>query len=228
MSDFLNIDCMEYMKTVPDKYFEICIVDPPYGIGESRKVNSRSEYVKQKNGNILYVPHKYKVKKWDDAIPDKKYFDELTRISKNQIIWGGNYFIEHLKNTRCFISWDKLNNHDNYADCELAWTSFNKNARVLKYMWDGNRYGFIGEIKGVGKKTIRIHPTQKPVALYRWLLQNYAKPGDKIIDTHSGSGSLACACHLEKFDFLAIEKDEDYFKASVERLKTLRSQLTLF
>jgi site-specific DNA-methyltransferase (adenine-specific) len=205
-------DCMDIMKDIPDKYFELAIVDPPYGIGVTK--------------NKRLVNNSFN--KWDEKIPDGTYFEELFRISQNQIIWGGNYFIEHLKNTRCFISWDKLNNHDNYADCELAWTSFNKNARVLKYMWDGNRYGFIGEIKGVGKKTIRIHPTQKPVALYRWLLQNYAKPGDKIIDTHSGSGSLACACHLEKFDFLAIEKDEDYFKASVERLKTLRSQLTLF
>ena len=190
LNQIILADCMDVMADIPDKYFELAIVDPPYGIGVTK--------------NKRLVNNSFN--KWDEKIPDGTYFEELFRISQNQIIWGGNYFIEHLKNTRCFISWDKLNHHDNYADCELAWTSFNENARVLKYMWDGNRYGFIGEIKGVGKKTIRIHPTQKPIDIYRWLLQNYAKPNDKIIDTHSGSGSCAIACHIEKHDFLAIEK----------------------
>jgi site-specific DNA-methyltransferase (adenine-specific) len=216
MSDFLNIDCMEYMKTVPDKYFEICIVDPPYGIGESRKVNSRSEYVKQKNGNILYVPHKYKVKKWDDAIPDKKYFDELTRISKNQIIWGGNYFIEHLKSTPCFIVWDKVNGNSDFADCELAWTSFNTAVRQIKFMWSGFCQGKDiknGDIQQGNKKLNekRIHPTQKPVALYRWILQNYAKKGDKIFDSHVGSGSSLIACIEEGFEYTGCELDKDYY-----------------
>ena len=151
--------------------------------------------------------------------PEKKYFDELFRISENQIIWGGNYFIENLKNTSCFIVWDKKNGDCDFADCELAWTSFKSAVRKFSWLWNG----FQKE-----KPEKRFHPTQKPVALYRWLLQNYAKPGDKIIDTHSGSGSLACACHLEKFDFLAIEKDVDYFNDSVKRLDELRSQGTLF
>ena len=203
---------MDIMRDIPDKYFELAIVDPPYGIG----ITKNKRLVNNSLSN------------WDNKIPDKHYFNELFRISQNQIIWGGNYFIEYLKNTRCFISWDKLNHHENYADCELAWTSFDKNAKILKYMWDGNRYGFPDRIQGVGKKTIRIHPTQKPVALYRWLLQNYAKTGDKIIDTHSGSGSCAIACHIEKHDFLAIEKDPDYHAASVKRLEEVRAQGVLF
>ncbi len=204
-------DCMDIMKDIPDKWFELAIVDPPYGIGVNGHIG----------GNNCAPVKKYKNKGWDTKIPDKKYFDELFRISQNQVIWGGNYFIEHLKNTPCFIVWDK-DNSGNFADCELAWTSFKSAVRKIKIRWNG----MIQE--NMKQKEIRIHPTQKPVALYRWLLQNYAKPGDKIIDTHSGSGSLACACHLEKFDFLAIEKDEDYYKASVERLETLRSQGVLF
>ena len=202
-------DCMDIMKDIPDKYFELAIVDPPYGIGFSENVNSIT-------GGI-----KYEIKTWDRKIPNKNYFDELFRISKNQIIWGGNYFIEHLKNTPCFIIWDKNNGKSNFADCEIAWTSFPSPIRKFKNTWCGSS---AKQQEGINK----IHPTQKPIALYRWLLQNYAKPGDKIIDTHSGSGSLACACHLEKFDFLAIEKDADYYKASVERLDTLRSQGVLF
>jgi len=212
LNQIVLADCMDIMRDIPDKYFELAIVDPPYGIG----ITKNKRLVNNSLSN------------WDNKIPDKHYFNELFRISQNQIIWGGNYFIEYLKNTRCFISWDKLNHHENYADCELAWTSFDKNAKILKYMWDGNRYGFPDRIQGVGKKTIRIHPTQKPVALYRWLLQNYAKTGDKIIDTHSGSGSCAIACHIEKHDFLAIEKDPDYHAASVKRLEEVRAQGVLF
>jgi site-specific DNA-methyltransferase (adenine-specific) len=197
------------MKDIPDKYFELAIVDPPYGIGAGSE--------KFKNGtsknNIGY-----KIKDWD-ILPDEKYFNELFRISQNQIIWGGNYFITYLRNTKCFIVWDKLTGKNSYADAEIAWTSFDSPIKIYKKLWLG---------ANAKNETPRIHPTEKPIALYRWLLQNYAKPGDKIIDTHSGSGSLACACHLEKFDFLAIEKDEDYYKLSCERLETLRSQGVLF
>ena len=194
-------DCMDIMKDIPDKFFELAIVDPPYGIDMANGAHSNLK----KLGN----------KDWDKHAPDEKYFNELFRVSKNQIIWGGNYFT--LMPCRGFIFWDKTPMPPSYADGEYAWTSFNCNAKK----WNGK----------TGNETsvqFRIHPTQKPVALYRWLLQNYAKPGDKIIDTHSGSGSLACACHLEKFEFLAIEKDEDYYKASCERLETLRSQGVLF
>lgn len=194
-------DCMDIMADIPDKFFELAIVDPPYGLDEKMAGG--------KNGSIQF--NDLVNRKWD-KIPDEKYFKELFRISQNQIICGGNYF--NLPPTRCFIVWDKLNSEDfSLAMCELLWTSFDKLAKIYKL---SNRGG--------GK----IHPTQKPIALYRWLLQNYAKPGDKIIDTHSGSGSLACACHLENFDFLAIEKDVDYYNASCERLETLRSQGVLF
>ncbi len=202
-------DCMDLLAELPNKSIDLAIVDPPYGIGAGcEKFKNGTS-----NNNIGY-----KIKDWD-IIPDKEYFDELFRISKNQIIWGGNYFLSFLFNTKCFIIWDKMTGKNSYADAEIAWTSFNSPIKIYKKLWLG---------ANAKNETKRIHPTEKPVALYRWLLQNYAKPGDKIIDTHSGSGSLACACHLEKFDFLAIEKDEDYYKASVERLEILRSQGVLF
>ena len=196
-------DCMDYMALMPDNYIDLAVVDPEYGIGANRE--------KPHNG--------WKdcgIKEWDSKIPDKKYFDELFRVSKNQIIWGGNYFIEFLYNTPCFLIWDKGQRNFSLADGEMAWTSFKTSARFFNY----SRASFIKE-RG-------IHPTQKPVALYRWILHNYAKPNDLILDTHSGSGSLACACHLEGFDFIAIEKDEDYHKDSVKRFNELRSQGILF
>lgn len=205
LNKIILADCMDVMKDIPDKYFELAIIDPPYGIGMSGGLigNSKKDY-KSFSGN-------------DESIPRENYFKELFRISKNQIIWGGNYMIKYLFPTSCFIVWDKVQPEKfSMAMCEFAWTSFNSPAKIFKK-----------RIVNADKDG-RIHPTQKPIALYRWILTHYAKPGDKIIDTHSGSGSLACACHLEKFDFLAIEKDEDYFKSSVERLDTLRSQGVLF
>lgn len=233
LNQIILADCMDIMRDIPDKYFELAIVDPPYGIGESKKVNSRGEKVKQRNGTYSHVPYKYKKSDWDNNKPDKKYFEEIQRISKNQIIWGGNYFIEYLKNTSCFIVWDKVNGQSDFADCEIAWTSFKTAVRQIKFMWSGFHQGRDienGTIQQGNMKKIeqRIHPTQKPVALYRWLLQKYAKPGDKIIDTHSGSGSCAIACHYEKHDFLAIEKDKDYYDASVKRLEEVRAQGVLF
>ena len=197
-------DCIDIMKDIPDKYFELAIVDPPYGMKEHGAQNGGAGTLKHRAYNNGCID------RWDIA-PNKEYFIELMRVSVNQIIWGGNYF--DLPPTRCVICWDKCQPWENFSQWEMAWTSFGKPAGLFKF---DNRTGN------------KIHPTQKPIALYRWLLQNYAKPGDKIIDTHSGSGSCAIACHLEKFDFLAIEKDEDYYKASVERLETLRSQGVLF
>ena len=202
---------MELMARYEDNHFDLAIVDPPYGIGVTK--NKRLNNISNKD--------------WDNEIPKKEYFEELKRVSKNQIIWGGNYFIEHLSNTRCYLNWDKLNHSETYADCEMAWTSFDKNAKIFKYMWDGNRYGFIGAIKGVGKKSIRMHPTQKPIALYEWLLMNYAKQGDKILDTHLGSGSIALACHNLGFDLTACELDKEYFEASQKRLKQHQAQLRI-
>ena len=203
---------MELMSRYEDNHFDLAIVDPPYGIGVTK--NKRLNNISNKD--------------WDNEIPKKEYFEELKRVSKNQIIWGGNYFIEHLSNTRCYLNWDKLNHSDTYADCEMAWTSFDKNAKIFKYMWDGNRYGFIGAIKGVGKKSIRMHPTQKPIALYEWLLMNYAKEGDKILDTHLGSGSIAIACHNLKFDLTACELDKEYFDAAMKRIKRHQQQIQMF
>lgn len=205
----LHGDCMELMEHIEDKSIELACVDPPYGIGADTGTGTSN-----KTAVSVYS------KIWDKDIPDKKYFDELFRISRNQIIWGVNYYNTYdLSGGR--IVWDK-DNTGNFSDCELAFCSFGIGIKKYKYRWNGMLQ------ENMKQKEIRIHPTQKPVALYRWLLQNYAKPNDKIIDTHSGSGSLACACHLEKFDFLAIEKDEDYHKASVERLETLKSQGVLF
>jgi len=202
---------MELMSRYEDNHFDLAIVDPPYGIGVTK--NKRLNNISNKD--------------WDNEIPKKEYFEELKRVSKNQIIWGGNYFIEHLSNTRCYLNWDKLNHSDTYADCEMAWTSFDKNAKIFKYMWDGNRYGFIGAIKGVGKKSIRMHPTQKPIALYEWLLMNYAKEGDKILDTHLGSGSIAIACHNLGYDLTACELDKEYYEAAIKRLKEHTAQLRI-
>ncbi len=202
-------DCMDLLAELPDKSIDLAIVDPPYGIGAGS--------VKFKNGtsnnNIGY-----KIKDWD-VLPDKEYFNELIRISQNQIIWGGNYFLSFLFNTKCFIVWDKMTGSNSYADAELAWTSFNSPIKIYKKLWLG---------ANAKNDTKRIHPTEKPVALYRWILQKYAKPGQLILDTHSGSGSLACACHIEKFDFIAIEKDPHYHALSVKRLEELRSQGVLF
>ena len=202
---------MELMSRYEDNHFDLAIVDPPYGIGVTK--NKRLNNISNKD--------------WDNEIPKKEYFEELKRVSKNQIIWGGNYFIEHLSNTRCYLNWDKLNHSDTYADCEMAWTSFDKNAKIFKYMWDGNRYGFIGAIKGVGKKSIRMHPTQKPIKLYEWLLMNYAKEGDKILDTHLGSGSIAIACHNLKYDLTACELDKEYYEAAMKRLNNHTAQLRI-
>ena len=161
MIELLNCDCMEYMATVPDKYFDLAIVDPPYGINADQKRGDtgRNGHIKQRD---------YHIGNWDKEIPTPEYFAELKRVSKNQIIWGGNYFLDYLGNTSCFIVWDKDNGDNYYADCELAWTSFDTAVRKVKYKW----HGFLqGDMKN---KENRIHPTQKPVKLYEWLLTNYA------------------------------------------------------
>ena len=202
-----NCDCMEFMEIVIDKYYELAIVDPPYGIS----VGGSKSFGSVGGGNICKV----KVyKTFDDSkIPDKEYFRELFRISKNQIIWGGNYFIEHLKNTQCIIIWNKLRGDDNFADGEMAWTSFKKPLEIFDFKWNGMLQG------DMKNKETRIHPTQKPVALYRWLLQNYAKPNDKIFDSHVGSASSFIACMQLGFNFTGCELDKDYFNESVKRIK---------
>lgn len=219
MADLLNkihhADCMGIMADMADKSVDLAIVDPPYGIGSDNETSAAAfKSQKWKSAKLKG----YKSKNWDKK-PNKEYFDELFRVSKHQIIWGGNYFIDNLNPTSSFIVWDKLTGNNTFSDCELAWSSHRTSIRKFTWLWNGFQKQ---------KPETRVHPTQKPVALYRWLLQNYAKSGNLILDTHSGSGSCAIACHLEGFDFIAIEKDKDYFAASVKRLETERSQLRMF
>jgi len=195
-----NEDNMELMARYPDKYFDLAIVDPPFGID----IN--------KSGRLGHYGGKDK--KWDNSTPSEEYFEELFRVSKNQIIWGGNYF--DLPPTRCFLIWDKQQPESvSFASCEYSWTSFDKSAKTF-YMRPQNADNY------------RIHPTQKPVKLYEWLLMNYAKEGDKILDTHLGSGSIAIACNRLGFELTACELDKEYFESAIKRIKLETSQLTLF
>ena len=207
MINITNEDNMKLMARYPDNHFELAIVDPPYGIGAAN----------MQMGNN--AKKKWNKKDWDKNTPNKEYFDELKRISKNQIIWGGNYF--ELQPSKCWVIWDKNNGDSDFADGEMAWTSFNKPMRIRKQHWCGSASNW-EDTKG------KIHPTQKPIALYEWLLMNYAKEGDKILDTHLGSGSIAIACHNLKYDLTACELDTEYYNAALKRLKQHQSQTTLF
>ena len=215
-----NGDCMDLLKQTPDKYYDLAIVDPPYGIGASSKNFIRQG--KQTGKSLAVSGTKYTAKDWDNCVPDKIYFDELRRVSKNQIVWGGNYFASSLPNSSCWLIWDKVTGDNLYADAELAWTSFDKAVRKFTWMWKGMFQ------QNMANKEDRIHPTQKPVALYKWLLQNYAKEGDTILDTHFGSLSIGIACHDMGFELTAIELDEDYYEAGKKRLIEHQKQLTLF
>jgi site-specific DNA-methyltransferase (adenine-specific) len=199
-----NADCMEYMKDMKDNQFDLAIVDPPYGIGAGNKgfINRNTA---NKNAEKFYRDND-----WDKIRPNKVYFDKLNEVSKNQIIWGGNYFVDLLKPARCYIVWDKKTGDNSYADCELALTNINSNAKIYTKFWLG------AHAKDESK---RIHPTQKPVQLYKWLLQNYAKEGDTILDTHLGSGSIAIACWDLGFDLTAFEIDKDYFNDACNRIE---------
>jgi len=206
-----NIDCMEYMKTCKDKQFDLAIVDPPYGIG----VDGQKESI-CKNPKHNRKAHDFKG--WDDAIPNFEYFWELERISKNQIVWGANYFVAHLqKGTKGWIVWDKGQHGLTMSDCELAYSSFNKPTRIFTF----NR-GLIAQKGG------SIHPTQKPFQLYRYLLNEYAEEGQTIFDSHLGSGSIAIACDDLGFDLVGCEIDKEYYDNAVKRLETHRSQLKMF
>ena len=207
-SDVHLINCIEFMRGLPDKAFDLAIVDPPYGIGEDGlKNHSRSKIAKSKE----YTP-----KEWDLSSPEKEYFEQIKRVSKNQIIWGANHFIENISNANssCWIVWDKENGETDFADCELAWASFKTSVRRFKFKWQGMLQG------DMANKETRIHPTQKPVSLYRWLLRNYAKPGDTIFDSHMGSQSSRIACHMEGFNFTGCELDPEYFEQGNERYNT--------
>lgn len=205
-------DCMALMARYPDRHFDLAIVDPPYGIGEDGKSNH--------SRGLLAEPTKFAPKTWDRAIPPPTYFAELRRVSREQIIWGGNYYL--LPPTPCWFVWDKLNEGTDFADCELAWCSFKTAVRKFSFRWNGMLQGNMAE------KEKRIHPTQKPVALYRWLLERYAKSGQRILDTHLGSGSHAIAAHYAGVHLTACEIDADYFAAAQERIARETAQTTLF
>ena len=216
MIQITNEDNMKLMARYEDNHFDLAIVDPPYGIGESSNENkSRSKLGKSKD---------YGCKNWDDNAPQKEYFTELKRVSKNQIIFGANHFIENIPNcnSSCWIVWDKVNGDNDFADCELAYCSFKTAVRKIELRWHGMLQ------HDMKNKEVRIHPTQKPVKLYEWLLMNYANEGDKILDTHLGSGSIALACHNLGYDLTACELDTEYYDAAMLRLKQHQSQLTMF
>jgi len=210
---FYNMDCMEGMRGFASNYFDLAIVDPQYGLGESAK-----NFASRSN---LANADKYIRKEWDNKIPDEEYFTELFRIAKNSVIWGGNYFIKHLDSTPCMIVWDKANGGNDFADCEIAWTSFKTAVRKFTWRWAGMLQ------QNMKHKDVRIHPTQKPIALYQWILQNYAEAGWKILDTHVGSGSSLIACEREGFKYVGFEIDEDYYKDAVKRIKRETAQLRL-
>jgi site-specific DNA-methyltransferase (adenine-specific) len=194
-----NEDNMQLMSRYDDKYFDLAIVDPPYGIN----IETSGTHFKKRES-----------KGWDNSTPNKEYFNELIRVSKNQIIWGGNYFFNELGNTKTFLIWDKkIAEGMSFAMCELAWTSFKNGAKIFKHS---------------ATQLERIHPTQKPVKLYEWLLMNYAKEGDKILDTHLGSGSIALACHNLGFDLTACELDKEYYEAALKRIEQHKAQTRLF
>lgn len=204
--ELLHIDCMEYMKGLPDKAFDLAIVDPPYGIGDKLLKGG-------KNGTVKFH-EQYELNQWDNDRPSKEYWTELFRVSKNQIVWGANYFIDSLYPSRGIIFWDKnLGEPNNFSHFELAWTSFDCIARKYK----------IGSNTGN-----RIHPTQKPVKIYERLIRDYAKEGDKILDTHLGSGSSAIAAHQMGFDFVGCELDKSYYDAACKRFQEKTMQQTLF
>jgi len=199
MLTITNEDNLLLMSRYPDKYFDLAIVDPPYGIGIS------SNPVRQQ----------HKKKYWDKEIPLENYFDELKRVSKNYIVWGGNYFLDYLKNSQGFIIWDKKQPENfSLSMCEFAYSTIQSPAKIFRY--------------SVLTEQNKIHPTQKPVALYKWILDKYAKQGDKILDTHLGSGSIAIACHDYGFDLTACELDKEYFDKSMERINNHVAQQKLF
>ena len=194
-----NEDCMDLLRRTPDNFYDISICDPPYGIGISNNP----------------VRQKHNKKTWDDSMPNEEYFKELFRVSKNQIIWGGNYFIDYLSNSQGFIIWDKKQPENfSLAMCEFAYSSIQSPAKIFRY--------------SVLSEKDKIHPTQKPVALYKWLLDKYAKEGDKILDTHLGSMSIAIACHDYGFELTGCELDKEYYDKGVQRVKNHVSQLKLF
>jgi site-specific DNA-methyltransferase (adenine-specific) len=247
MITITNEDNMALMARYPDNYFDLAIVDPPYGIGEANGKNaSRNKGFGKGNTKSKKITFSkdYGKKDWDNSAPNKDYFNELKRVSKNQVIWGANHFIENMPkaNSSCWIVWDKDNGESDFADCELAYCSLKTAVRKVKVRWNGLLQ------QDMKNKEVRIHPTQKPVALYKWILDKYAKikcdhkheehyrylctdcknSNVKILDTHLGSGSIAIACHDYKFNLTACELDKEYYDAAMLRIKNHTNQQKLF
>ena len=212
-----NCDCMELLKRTPDNFYSLAICDPPYGINyDGNDGLIKKGKVKRQNGTYGVIKRKEHIKKdWDKEIPTDEYFEQLFRVSKNQIIWGGNYF--YLPPTKGIICWDKKQMLPTFSRWEFAWSSFNTTAKMYEF-----------DSRGFLSGEANIHPTQKPVALYKWLLDKYAKEGDKILDTHLGSMSIAIACHDYGFELVGCELDHDYYNAGIKRVKNHVSQLKLF
>lgn len=212
LNRIINDDCLNVMKQIPDKYFDLCLTDPPYGIDYGGQLKGCGD---GNGGSNKYGWKDWNAPEWDKERPEKEVFEQIMRVSKNQIIWGGNYFADYLPPSQGWIVWNKGQRNFTLADGELAWTSFDKALRIFDYS------------RGEALKDGKIHPTQKPVALFSWVLELFSKEGDKIFDPFSGSGTTAIACHRGKRQFLCIEKDEVYFKKSVERLEEEQKQMIL-
>ena len=211
ISEVYNMDCVAGMRQYPDKYFDLAIVDPPYGIGAGG--------TNFKNGTSKNKTIDFRDEDWDKKIPPAEYWKELFRVSENQIVWGGNYMTEYLPPKSCWLFWDKGTGNNSYADGELAWTSFDGAMRKITKSW-------VGANAKDGLE--RIYPTQKPIYLYDWILNRYAKPNDLILDTHLGSGSSRIAAYRNGFDFVGFELDKDYFESQEKRFKTELMQPRLF
>ena len=206
-------DCLDFMKNLTDNYFDLIITDPPYGIN----IGKDGFVVGETNKSCLATRKNYGIQEWDSDIPSEETFKQMFRISKNQIIFGGNYMTKYLLPSRCWIVWDKRNDESPFADCELAWTSFKTSVRIFRHRWNGMLQ------ERMNWKEKRFHPTQKPVALGRWLLKKYANKGDKIFDPFAGSGSFLVACKQLGFEFAGCEINKSYVDIAVQRL----SQKTL-
>jgi len=220
MIDIKHADCLSELKDMMDDQFDLAIVDPPYGLGHKIQITAGG-------------PGIHKQKQWNNNIPPKEYFDELHRVSKNQIIWGCNYFQGYIPATSVGrIIHDKkmdhmVNTNFRFSEADLASCSLQKRITIFRYLWNGNRQGNTVNWKNTGINK-RIHPTQKPVELYEWLLDNYAQEGDSILDTHLGSGSIAIACHRLGFDLTGFEVDEEYYNGALERLEEFQQQQTIW
>jgi site-specific DNA-methyltransferase (adenine-specific) len=223
MDRFLNQiicgDCLDVMRELPDKSVDLVVTDPPYGINVANNMHKQAG---TRYGKAAAAKSFYLAGDWDKSIPTKEYFREIQRVSKNQIIFGGNYFVEHLHNSPCWIVWDKDNGDNNFADCELAWTSFKTAVRKIKYRWNGMLQ------ENMKEKEYRFHPTQKPIGVFEWILDNYSDPNSIILDPFLGSGTTAIAAHNTGRFFIGIEKEPKYVEIARKRLEQAQAQQSLF